>query len=122
MRVKIIVLFLFASGIFNSGILFPEEDLIAPENRDTIREIQEEIRWLQAEAVVPFAIEHDTQIRYALSTTTIITNEEIKQLGSRVLTDVLEALPEFDFSLCNRDCMKHHIKKIAAISRHHKFK
>lgn len=67
------------------------------ENAQTI---QEEMRWLQAEAEteVSIATKHDTRISRAPSIVTVITGEEIKNLGYRTLVEVLRTLPGFEIA------------------------
>ena len=52
MRIKIIVLVLFAEIVLNLKPIFSEEVSMTSEGAESI---QEEIRWLQAEAVVTIA-------------------------------------------------------------------
>ena len=59
----------------------------------------EEIRWLQAEAIVSIATKHGIPISKAPSMVTVITAEQIKQMGFRTLMDVLKIVPGFDISL-----------------------
>ncbi len=76
MRRKFITFFLLAISVFNLAPAFSKEVFIPEQKRiegkstttekmQAIREIEEEIRWLQAEAVITIATKHVTSISSA---------------------------------------------------------
>lgn len=100
MRSNIIVLVLFTAIVFSiTSSLFSEEVSIQSESTEAIQSIQEEIRWLQAEALVTIATKHEIPISKAPGIVTVITAEEIKNMGYRTLTEVLKTMPGFDISI-----------------------
>ncbi len=62
-------------------------------------EILEEIKWLQAEAVITIATKHKTLISKAPGIATVITSKQIKQMGFRTLVDILKLVPGFYISM-----------------------
>ncbi|MEK7700026.1 MAG: TonB-dependent receptor [Planctomycetota bacterium] len=80
--------------VFNSPV-FSEETSFLPEKTEAI---QDQIKWLQAEAEpkVSIATRHDTPLTKAPSMVTVITAEEIKHLGFRTFVEVLRIVPGFE--------------------------
>ena len=102
MRNKLVIFYLFAFNVLPETLLFSEdippalsdkELLITEEASDTIRE---EIRWLQAESEVTIATWHKTTTGKAPSIVTVITAEEIKNLGFRTFIAILRTVPGFE--------------------------
>ncbi len=90
----------FATIIFSLILsLFSEAVSMPPESSSTSRAIQEELRWLQAEAMVTIATKNELPISKAPSIISIITAEKIKHMGFRTLTDILKTVPGFDISM-----------------------
>ncbi|MEE9214982.1 MAG: TonB-dependent receptor [Thermodesulfobacteriota bacterium] len=104
MRIKIIILVLSAYSIFNLTLAFSKE--VSTQGQGEIKttsmpaeEILEEIRWLQAEAIITITTKHGIPISKAPGIVTVITAEEIKQMGFRTLADVLKTVPGFDIQM-----------------------
>ncbi len=96
MQSKIVILVLFTAIVLNLTPTFSEEVSMTSEET---KAVQEEIRWLQAEAMVSITTKYEIPISKAPGMVTLITAEEIKQRGFRTLTDVLKTVPGFDLSL-----------------------
>jgi len=96
MRIKIIVLVLFAEIALNLTPIFSEEVSMTSEGT---KAIQEEIRWLQAEALITIATKREIPISKAPGIATVITARQIKQMGFRTLVDALKTVPGFDISM-----------------------
>ena len=71
----------------------PETALTPAEN---MAGLQEELRWLQEEAEVSIATRHETRISKAPAIITVVTAEEIKNMGFRNLADILKTVPGFE--------------------------
>ncbi|MHC4321472.1 MAG: TonB-dependent receptor plug domain-containing protein, partial [Planctomycetota bacterium] len=99
MRTKIIMLVLSAFVIFNLSQAFSIEAVEPKEKTDSGAAILEEIKWLQAEAIITIATRHATSVSTAPGIATVITAKQIKQLGFRKLTDVLDIVPGFQVSM-----------------------
>lgn len=69
-----------------------KKDLSSTEKTEAILE---ELRWLQAEAMVAIATRHATPISKAPGMVTVITAEEIKHLGYRTFVEILRIVPGF---------------------------
>ena len=105
---RLVIAFLCISPVFKLAPVFSEEVLIQePEKSQQETEdiaqppgkpktIQEEIQWLQAEAMVTIATRHETPIDKAPSIITVITAEEIKNLGYRTFSELLRTVPGFE--------------------------
>ncbi|GAX62209.1 TonB-dependent receptor [Candidatus Scalindua japonica] len=102
------VVSIFTNSFLNISLAFSEE--VSPEEvQDEIQTISilpnktnkilEEIKWLQAEAVITIATKHKTFISKAPGIATVITSRQIKQMGSRTLIDVLKIVPGFSISM-----------------------
>lgn len=87
------------SIIFNVDIALPEDTQISTEKMEETQTLQEEIRWLQAEAVVTIATRHETPISKTPGIVSVITAKQIKQMGFRTLSDVVKTVPGFDVSM-----------------------
>lgn len=61
--------------------------------------ILEEIRWIQEEAIITIATKHETSISRAPGIATVITANQIKQMGFRTLVDVLKIVPGIDVTM-----------------------
>ncbi len=79
--------------------LFSEAVSMPSESSSSLTEIQQELKWLQAEAMVTIATKYELPISKAPGIITVITDEEIKHMGFRTLTDVLKTIPGFDISM-----------------------
>ncbi len=97
-RIKIIILALFLLSIINATSAFSDEPSKAGETLDPILE---EIRWLQAESIITIATKSILPVSRAPGIATVITAEQIKQMGFRTLVDVLKIVPGFDVSMNN---------------------
>ncbi len=106
-RKRVFLFILSAHSIFTPlSSLFSEEALVLEQEKsegisipaEKKETIQEEIKWLQAEAEpeVTIATRHETQISKAPSIVTVITAEEIKNLGYRTFTEILRTVPGFE--------------------------
>jgi iron complex outermembrane receptor protein len=93
MQIKIIVLVLFAAIVLNLTPTFSEEASMSSEGAESI---QEEIRWLQAEAIITIATRHEIATSKAPGIITVITAEEIKNLGYRTFSEILRTVPGFE--------------------------
>ncbi len=108
MRKIIIIIVIFANIVFSLSPVFSEEasrhgeqgeikaNRVIPEGTN---KILEEIKWLQAEAVISIANKHDTLISKAPGIVTVITARQIKRMGFRTLTDILKIVPGFYISM-----------------------
>jgi iron complex outermembrane receptor protein len=96
MQSKIVILVLFTAIALSSTPTFSEEVSMSSERAESI---QEEIRWLQAEAVITIATKREIPLSKAPGIATVITARQIKQMGFRTLTDVLKIVPGFDISM-----------------------
>jgi iron complex outermembrane receptor protein len=92
---KIVILVLFTAITLSSTTIFSEEVSMTSEG---VESIQEEIRWLQAEAVITIATKREIPLSKAPGIATVITARQIKQMGFRTLVDVLKTVPGFDIS------------------------
>ncbi|KHE94042.1 Colicin I receptor precursor [Candidatus Brocadiaceae bacterium S225] len=81
--------------------LFSEETSTSTERQKTSYEVRDELRWLQAEAMVTIATKYELPISRAPGIITVITAEKIKHMGFRTLTDILKTVPGFDISMNN---------------------
>ncbi len=61
--------------------------------------VLEEIKWLQAEAIITIATKNETPISKAPGIATVINARQIKQMGFRTLVDVLKIVPGFYISM-----------------------
>ncbi len=86
MRNKIIVFFFFNLFVISITQAFSEETSVQLESTEPTQSIQEEIRWLQAEAMVAITTKHEIPISKAPGIVTVITANQIKQMGLRTLT------------------------------------
>ena len=91
-RSKINICVLFLLIVTNVTSALSEETSDTEKNNKVILE---EIRWLQAEALVTIATKHGIPISKAPSIVTVITAEEIKHLGYRTLVEILRTVPGF---------------------------
>ena len=107
-KIIIIIVFIFANSLLNFSLAFSEEVSAQGEQGviDTIsilpkktNKILEEIKWLQAEAVITIATKHKTLISKAPGIATVITAKQIEQMGFRTLIDVLKIVPGFYISM-----------------------
>ncbi len=80
-------------SIFSVAAAMPSENLSKSQA------IEEELRWLQAEAMVTIATKSEVPISKAPGIITIFTAEEINQMGFRTLVDVLKIVPGFYTSM-----------------------
>ncbi len=99
MKILRIKAFIFLSFLLcNIGVstAFSDSDLKTGEPPNPILE---EIRWLQAEAIISIATKHGTPISNAPAIATVITAKQIKQMGFRTLVDILKTVPGFDISM-----------------------
>lgn len=108
MRKTLIIFFLSANGIFDITSAFSEESSIQVETipseelsgttEKKKESIQEELRWLQAEAEpeVSIATRHEIPISKAPSVVSVIIAEEIKNLGYRTFVEILRTVPGFE--------------------------
>ncbi|MDM8525444.1 TonB-dependent receptor [Desulfococcaceae bacterium HSG8] len=86
---------LFAFTVICAGSVFSQQDL-SSEQRKADAEIDEEFAYLQEEAKVVFVVTASRvkeDIRKSASSITVITDEQIRQMGARSLADVLRAVP-----------------------------
>ncbi len=93
MRFILIILVLSVYSIFNLTLAFSEED---SEPKAKTEEIMEEIRWIQAEAIITIATKHGIPLSKAPSMVTVITAEEIKHFGYRTFVEILRVVPGFE--------------------------
>jgi iron complex outermembrane receptor protein len=80
--------------IMSGPLVFSQET--APDIRHTDAAIDEEFQWLKEEAVTTFVITASRvkeDIRKSPASITVITAEQIRQMGARNLMDVLRAVP-----------------------------
>jgi iron complex outermembrane receptor protein len=91
---KITIIVLFAINILNIPIVFSDE--VPTPSIKSEEAILEEIRWLQAEAIVTIATKHGIPISKAPSMVTVITAEEIKHFGYRTFVEILRVVPGFE--------------------------
>lgn len=87
--------------VFSEEILIQEQEKEQKGSEDVVlsperKTIQGEIQWLQAEAMVSIATRHETPIDKAPSIITVITAEEIKNLGYRTFSEILRTIPGFE--------------------------
>lgn len=80
-------------------IVFSDE--VATPAKKSEEAILEEIRWLQAEAIVSIATKRGIPISKAPGMVTVITAEQIKQMGFRTLSDFLRTVPGIDIYSTN---------------------
>jgi iron complex outermembrane receptor protein len=67
-----------------------------PESEETNMAIDEEFKWLQEEAATTFVVTASRvkeDIRKSAASITVITDEQIRKMGARHLTDVLQTVP-----------------------------
>ena len=98
MRKNFISLLILNMVFFNTVPVYSGEVSISSENTqgtDAIQEIRNEIRWLQAEALVSISTRHETPTNKAPSIITVITAEEIRNSGYRTLVEILRMIPGF---------------------------
>ncbi|MBM4053674.1 MAG: TonB-dependent receptor [Planctomycetes bacterium] len=85
----------------------PVEDVLMPEQKDTEKTdtlsqaeqlFQEEAKWLfeEAEAKVAIATKRDTTVMKAPSIVSVITGQEIKNMGYRTFSDFLRTIPGYE--------------------------
>ncbi len=94
---KTIISVLFVIGFLYIPIVFSDEVSISATKSEEA--ILEEIRWLQAEAIVTIATKHGIPISKAPSIVSVIEAKQIKQMGFRTLVDILKTVPGFDVSM-----------------------
>ena len=91
MQKVIIIVFIFANSILNLSLVFSEEVSMQGEHGEIettsilpkkTSEILEEIKWLQAEAVITIATKREELISKAPGIATVITSREIKKWDS----------------------------------------
>ncbi len=107
-KIIVIIIFISASNLLNLPLASSEEvptqgkqseiEAISILPKKT-NEILEEIKWLQAEAVITIATKREELISKAPGIATVITSRQIKQMGFRTLVDVLRIVPGFYSSM-----------------------
>ncbi len=90
---KIYISVLFTIIFLNIAIVIADEVSIPEINSEEA--ILQEIRWLQAEAIVTIATKHEIPINKAPSIVTVITDEEIERMGYRTLVEILKMVPGY---------------------------
>ncbi len=104
MKRKSAILFLIYLGSFNVTPAF-SEDVSMPEqeepkefsiSEEKLEKIQNEMQWLMSEPEVTIATKHETKLNRAPSIVTVITDEEIKNLGYRTFVEILRTVPGFE--------------------------
>ncbi len=92
--------FLLTTGVFLSHVVYAQEDIFE-EMREFEADIDDEIRWLREEAAAEFisvATKTRMNIQDTPSVVSVITGEQIRDMGARDITDVLRTLPGFDLT------------------------
>lgn len=80
-------------------------DAPAPEKKDTEALLEAEFRWLRAEAeaeIVTVATKNRMSVQDAPSIVSVITGEEIRNMGAKNLADVMQTVPGFDLTEHNK--------------------
>ncbi|OQX09749.1 MAG: hypothetical protein BWK80_46520, partial [Desulfobacteraceae bacterium IS3] len=77
------------------------EDTEASEKEDWDARLEQEIKWIraEAEAVIVTATKRKISVRKAPAVATVITADEIRRMGARDITDVLKTVPGFGVSI-----------------------
>jgi len=79
-----------------AGTAFCEDDPIA-ELEKAYKEVEEEMRWLQAETFVITASRVLEDIKKSAASITVVTDRQIRQMGARHLMDVLRTVPGMSY-------------------------
>lgn len=75
------------------ALFFIRIDSAFSASEDVNRKLSEEFKWLKEESVVITASRVPENIKRSASLTTVITEEQIRQMGARHLMDVLQTVP-----------------------------
>lgn len=95
LRIKIIICFLSLLIAADTTSSFSDTN-DTPNTEKKNDAILEEIRWLQAEAIVSIATKHGIPLSKAPSMVSVITAEEIKHFGYRTFIEILRVVPGFE--------------------------
>ncbi len=101
-RALITVLLLAVFCLSSAGSHAADRDASVSVPEDVEAAIEQEFRWLQEEAAATFmvtATRRRTELRKVPAIATVITADEIRNMGARDLTDVLKMVPGFGVSL-----------------------
>jgi iron complex outermembrane receptor protein len=94
-KVVVIFLGLFLSFIFCSSPVFCEDELPVSFSADEL--LEEELRYLQAETYVITPSRVPEEINKAASSITVVTDRQIRQMGARNLSDVIQTVPGMNY-------------------------
>jgi len=92
------ILFYCLFTVLSTTYTFAQDDpFTARKEIETI--INEELKWIQEESEVFVTVATKTKMKaqYAPSIVTVITSEQIRNLGARNIIDILRTVPGFDF-------------------------
>jgi len=81
--------------IFNTTPVFSQDDLPSPPSADDA--LEEELRYLKAETYVITASRVLEDIKKTASSVTVITDRQIRQMGAKHLSDVLQTVPGMNY-------------------------
>lgn len=90
---KVFIIFTFI--IVNVNQAFPQDSPF--EAQDIDKQIEEEMRWLQAETYVITASRVLESIKKSAASITVITARQIRRMGARHLMDVLRTVPGMSY-------------------------
>ena len=91
------IVFLVVSILFilHSTPVYSQEDPPIPSSIDDA--LEEELRYLKAETYVITASRIPENIKKTASSVTVITDKQIRQMGARNLSDVLQTVPGMNY-------------------------
>ena len=99
-KIVMLILLCFGNGYLSSSVLSEEISMPGQEepkefsiSEEKLEKIQNEMQWLMSEPEVTIATKHETKLNRAPSIVTVITAEEIKNLGYRTLVEILRIVP-----------------------------
>lgn len=95
-KITITICLLFVFMLINGNQVFSQDDLL-PELEGTDASLEDEMAWLQAETFVITASRVLENIKKTAASITVITEQQIRQMGARNLMDVLKIVPGISY-------------------------
>lgn len=95
--IKVVMMFVVLLGfaVINADLVFSQDDQES-ENMAIDEELDQELKWLQAETYVITPSRIPEKIKKTASSITVVTDKQIRQMGAKDLSDVLQrVVPSF---------------------------
>ncbi|MCP4267152.1 MAG: TonB-dependent receptor [Candidatus Brocadiaceae bacterium] len=94
--ISFLILFIMSGITSANSEQLPDIISLKPKTR-----IEEEIKWLQAEAVVFSASRHEQKVSEAAAAVYVVSNEDIRRSGATTIPDILRMVPGLQVSQIN---------------------